>query len=414
YNFAALDLAAAADLRFILVLEVAQHALERVGGGLAERAQAGGAGHLVEVLQPLDVAVAALALGDVFQDLHGLPHPLPARHALAAGFGGQPLEEIARHLHHVGVLVHHQQSAGADRRAQLGQLIEIERRIDHARGNRAAHGPAEMHRLGRLASGDAAADVVDDRAQRRAHRHFHHAAVADVARQGHELGSLAACGAYAGVPVGAAFDDLRHVGPGLHVVEVARLVADAGDRRADVLGPRLRRQAFDGTHQRARFARDEDADVEMQLDVEVEARTEDVFAEQSVFPGLRERLLDVLDQLRRVVAGVDVALMRADREGADDQAFEYLVRIAGEEGPVHERAGLAFVTVDDDVLFVAGRILRGFPFLPGGEAAAATAAQIGLLHFVDDLVGRHLEQRLGQRRIAAHRKIVVDAHRIDA
>ena len=94
--------------------------------------------------------------------------------------------------------------------------------------------------------------------------------------------------------------------------------------------------------------------------------------------------------------------------------FEHLVRIAGEQGPVHERAGLAFVAVDDDVLVFPGAFLVGLPFQPGGKAAAAAAAQIGLLDLVEHLVGRHLEQRLGERRIAAERQVVVDAHRIDA
>ena len=172
--------------------------------------------------------------------------------------------------------------------------------------------------------------------------------------------------------------------------------------------------AFDRAHQRARFPGDENADVVVHLDAEVEAGAEDVLPEQPVFLGLCQRPLDVLDELRGIVAGVDETAVRAYGISADDQPFQHLVRIAGEQGPVHERAGLAFVRIDDDVFVFPGRVLRGLPFQPGGKSAAAAAAQIGFLHLVEHLVGRHLEQRLGERRVAAQRQVVVDAHRIDA
>ena len=119
------------------------------------------------------------------------------------------------------------------------------------------------------------------------------------------------------------------------------------------------------------------------------------------------------DELRRIVTGVNEAPMRADRIRADDQALDHLVRISGEEGSVHERAGLAFVAVDNDVLIVPGRVLGRFPFQTGRESAAAAAAQVGLLHLVEDLVGTHLEERLRQRGISAEREIVFDPRRID-
>ena len=89
------------------------------------------------------------------------------------------------------------------------------------------------------------------------------------------------------------------------------------------------------------------------------------------------------------------------------------MRIAGEQGSVHERARLAFVAVDDDVLVLAGRILRRLPFQTGRESTTAAAAQVGLLDLVDDLVGAHLEERFRQRGVSTERQIVVDAHRID-
>ena len=59
------------------------------------------------------------------------------------------------------------------------------------------------------------------------------------------------------VPLGAVVDDERHVGPGLHVVQVRRAFPQALLDRMDVLGPRPARLAFEGGHERARLAADE-------------------------------------------------------------------------------------------------------------------------------------------------------------
>src|SRR3990172_1160144 len=115
------------DSRFILVSEVAQHAAKRIAGRLAERAQAGHSRYVGQVLEPADVAIPALAFRHVRQDLQHLQKAFAAGDALAAGFIGEEFEEIPRHVHHVGLVAHDEQAAGADRGAQRGKRVEIER-----------------------------------------------------------------------------------------------------------------------------------------------------------------------------------------------------------------------------------------------------------------------------------------------
>ena len=67
-------------------------------------------------------------------------------------------------------------------------------------GDAAAGGAADLGRLELLAAGDAAADVVDQVAQRHAHGHFDQAGVLDRAGQGEDLRALALFGAVGGVP----------------------------------------------------------------------------------------------------------------------------------------------------------------------------------------------------------------------
>ena len=73
----------------------------------------------------------------------------------------------------------------------LRQRFVIHRQIQVLLGNAAARRAAGLHGLELLAVGNAAADIVDDFAQRDAHGHFDQAGVGDPAGQGEDLGALA-------------------------------------------------------------------------------------------------------------------------------------------------------------------------------------------------------------------------------
>ena len=84
--------------------------------------------------------------------------------------------------------------------------------------------------------------------------------------------------------------------------------------------------------------------------------------------GLGDGRLQPLDGQRIFGADVDVGLRRADAVGGDGHAFEQAVRIAFDHGPIHERAGIAFVGVADQIFLVAGFDWRAnFHFLPVGK-----------------------------------------------
>ena len=86
-------------------------------------------------------------------------------------------------------------------------------------GQAAAGRAADLHGLELFAVLDAAADVVDDLAQRRAHGHLDQAGVVDVAGEGEGLRAGAALGADGLEPVRALLDDVGHVGKRLDVVQ---------------------------------------------------------------------------------------------------------------------------------------------------------------------------------------------------
>ncbi len=106
------------------------------------------------------------------------------------------------------------------------------------------------------------------------------------------------------------------------------------------------------------------------------------------------------------------SLIRADRVSRDGHAFEHAVRVALQHAAVHERAGIAFVRVADDIFFRAGRFGDRAPFEAGGKARAAATAQAAFDHGFNDLLRRHFVQHLVQRLIAVRRDVAFDAFRI--
>ena len=113
-------------------------------------------------------------------------------------------------------------------------------------------------------------------------------------------------------------------------------------------------------------------------------------------------------------ADIDETLVRADAIAADGHGLEDGVRVALQQGTVHESARITFVRVADDVLLLAGTALRGdLPLQAGGEARAATAAEAGLLDLGDHLLGGHLGEALAQGGIAVTRNGFLDVLGID-
>ena len=89
------------------------------------------------------------------------------------------------------------------------------------------------------------------------------------------------------------------------------------------------------------------------------------------------------------------------------------MRITLEQAAVHISARVALVGVHHHILHVALRVPGGLPLGAGGKTAAAASAQVGRLDFVQDLLRRHLEERLGKRRVAATDDVGVDVLRVD-
>ncbi len=147
----------------------------------------------------------------------------------------------------------------------------------------------------------------------------------------------------------------------------------------------------------------------VRVELEVEARTQDVLPQEAGFAGFFQGLFKALVDLENLAVDVVVAHGSAHRETADDHAFDHGVRVVAQDVAVLEGPGLAFVGVADDV-FLAGDVARHEgPFQARREARAAAAAQVRGLQFGDHVVGRHARQDFFQGLVTAARHVVADA-----
>ena len=113
--------------------EVAQGAEHRVGGRLAQAAEAGVLDHIAERLELMQVGPCPDALTDPLQEPVELDRAGAAGDALAAGFVHAEFHEEPGHVDHARVLVHDDHAAGAHDRPDLGQRLVIDGRVEERR-----------------------------------------------------------------------------------------------------------------------------------------------------------------------------------------------------------------------------------------------------------------------------------------
>ncbi len=172
-------------------------------------------------------------------------------------------------------LVHHDQAARAHDRADRDQRLVVDRQCRAALGrDAAARRAAGLHRLELAAAGDAAADLDDDLAQRRPHRHLDQPGVRDLARPARRPWSPCSSRCRCREPAAAVADDGRQCWRSVSTLLIrvglapqARLAADRAG--ADVAAPRSPSMRGD---QRRLLAADEGAGADPDVDPEVERR----------------------------------------------------------------------------------------------------------------------------------------------
>ncbi len=308
---------------------------------------------------PFDAAIRFIDVGDE-------QAVLLARRALTARLDREEPRHAGADRRDVDLVVDHDERGGAEPGADGLEPFPARGRVELVGGNDRG-GRALEHGFDRAVGAGAAAERLDDFAQRRSHRELADAGVRNAAAHGREERSRRLVGADLAEPVGALGERDGHVRERLHVVDERgrRFGLAARSGHLDV-----RRQAGAGREVAGRLDHLVDAAPVRRCDARERVAAVDrfeqrgLFAEQVLGRSFDEVDLDTGREIRclhfgdRGAYACDVArrgslhaddhLVGADRVRGDQRAFEHAVRVAVEQLAVLERSGLTFGRVHDD------------------------------------------------------------------
>ena len=182
------------------------------------------------------------------------------------------------------------------------------------------------------------------------------------------------------------------------------------ERRLETRHAALSLKRFD---QRRFLAADERTRARLDAETARKIRAENVIADIARRRCVGNGFFETLDRERVLRAHVDNRFGRADGVCADQHAFDQRVRVALDDGSVHERAGVALVGVADQIFGRTGALAGGVPFEPGREACAAASRETGYFDFFNDFFRRHFGDSLPQRGVSLMRHGVVEVFRVD-
>ena len=357
------------------------------------RAQAGA--------QPVGVVGFGLVATEAGEDVGDLPTVLLAGRALAARLHGEEAGHAGGHGDEVVGVVEHDEPGRAESGSGRRHRLVAERRVELRLRQDRIGDPG--HRRDETAPQDRPSpQLVDDGAQRRAHRHLTDRAARRRAGDRAHDGPRRLGRADRAEPFRSVDEDAGHVGDRLGVVDerrrgdrVGARHLDAGRRGRAVARPRRRRG---GTAARAEGR----APVPRAPRAAPSPRRTGT---RRALPAPRPRCPRSIPRRRsrppllaaRRISSPKLRLqcdhdpISTDGVGGDERAFEHAVRVAAQYLAILERSRLTLGGVDDDRCGEQWRCVGrdGAPLAAGREPAATPPAQPRRLDLVDD--GRRAE-----------------------
>ena len=259
---------------------------------------------------------------------------------------------------------------------------------------------------------DAAAEVLDQRAQRRPQRQLVVAGTLDMPAQAIDARPLALLRAILRIGRRAKPHDRRQAGDGLQVIDDRRAAIETDDRRERRLEAWIAALALQRLQQRALLAADVGSRAGMHGDLQIVAAAEDILSKQSRRVGFLHGALDLLISLGQFATDVDESVAHARGVGGKYRPLDDLVRADLHNHAVLEGARLTLVGVDAQIAWPCALFGQEAPLDAGGEARAAAPAQSRRLDLLGQLLRLEVAQRLRQRLVAA--MCAVDIKLVDA
>ena len=159
--------------------------------------------------------------------------------------------------------------------------------------------------------------------------------------------------------------------------------------------------ALNGFKERRFFTADIGASILANFDVEIVFGVEDVRAKHVIVVELIDGFLDTIQGFRVFISDEDISCMSVGRVCADHQTLDHTIGIPFHHDAVFECARFRLVKITDEILRLTLCFAGEFPLQTGWEPGTAATSQARLLHFGDDLFGRHVEEGLFQARKGA-------------
>ena len=186
------------------------------------------------------------------------------------------------------------------------------------------------------------------------------------------------------------------VANGLDIVERSGFAPQAHHRRKGRLGARNGPPAFQGVEHGGLLAANVASGADVQVQLQAEIRPQDMAPQIAFGIGLGNGDFQPMGRPLIGLAQKDIGDIGVNGIGADEQAFDELVGVALQQEPVLEGARFHLIGIDHQVFGAGGIFPLGYeaPFAGCGESGAPPAAQVGVIHRGDDLLGRHAGQRL--------------------
>ena len=318
--------------------EMRERAQHRIGGKPAKGAKRSELHGVAEIFEHDQIGRRVLACHDLVDQLYAPRRADAAGRALAAGLDGAELHGETGLLGHVDGVVEHHDAAMADQPVGCGKRLVVERRVEQLAWEIGAERTADLHGAHRAACARAAADLIDQRAERDAERRLVEPAMLDIAGKLDRHGAARLAHAEIAIMRAAFAHDDRHGGQRQHVVDDGRLAEQAdmgGERR---LGPDLAALAFEALEQRGLLAAHIGACAGPHFHVEIVFGARDLATEHAALARLAHGDLHRLDGVGIFGADIDVAVGRAHRDAGDGHAFDQHEGIAFHDHAVGEGA----------------------------------------------------------------------------
>ncbi len=210
------------DVFLVFLPEVPDRGNNWIWDGLPQTAYGTCFDCLCQLQKHLDITGSPFSPGNVRKYVEHLLCSQLAQGALATGLVLGKIEEVASHIYHAGIFIHHQHPPGSHDGAGFRQGLVVHREIQKALRDATPRGATGLHSLEFPVFSDPATNVKDDLSHGRSHGNFYEARVFHISGQGKDLCPFAFLRAYTVEPRCTMKDNSRHTGKSLHIVQYGR------------------------------------------------------------------------------------------------------------------------------------------------------------------------------------------------